>query len=311
MSSEFKRIVPDNAKFEKLGSGCVFLEGPVWFAKEGYLLFSDLHDNKIKKWTPTEGITNFRVPSGCANGNTLDKQGRLITCEDGSRRVTRTEHDGTITTIASHYEGKSLNSPNDVIVKSDGSIYFTDPPAGIVSGRAGKDAKQELPYCGVFRVSPDGKMLTLLIEDFDMPNGLAFSPDESKLYIDDTKKFHIRVFDVKEDGTIANGRIFANLFGEGEASAPAMSPSVVAKGVPDGMKVDLEGNVYCTGPGGIWLFNPEGEHLGTICTPEKSSNLAWGDGDWKTMYVTGATRLTPPNSSLYRIRLNIPGIPLP
>jgi gluconolactonase len=294
MGSEFKRIVGDNTKLEKLGWGGVFLEGPIWFVKEGYLLFSDLHDNKIKKWTPTDGITNFRIPSGYANGNTLDKQGRLITCEDASRRVTRTEPDGTITIIASHYEGKSLNSPNDVVVKSDGSIYFTDPTYGIKAPR-GNNAKQELAFCGVYRISPDGKTLTLLMDDFDMPNGLTFSPDESRLYVNDTPKFHIRVFDVKKDGTIANGRIFASGLGPTE-------------NLPDGMKVDSEGNVYCTGPGGIWVFNPEGEHLGTIDTPGKVTNFAWGDNDWKTMFLAGATS---PNSSLFRIRLNIPGIPVP
>jgi len=289
MSSEFRRIVPEDAQVEQLGTGCQFTEGPVWVAAWGMLMFSDIPANKMKRWIPELGITNFRVPSGKSNGLTLDKRGRLIACEHANRRVSRTELDGAVVTIASHYEGKKLNSPNDVVVKSDGSIYFSDPPYGLTA-EYGELGERELDFCGVYRLSPDGKTLTLLVDDFAAPNGLAFSPDESLLYIDDTERMHVRVFDVKEDGTIANGRIFAEESGEG--------------GAPDGMKVDSEGNVYVTGPGGIWVFNPTGEHLGTIELPEGPANLAWGDNDWKTLYITATT-------SLYRIRLNIKGIPVP
>ena len=290
MNPEFRCIIPEDAHIEQLGTGCQFTEGPVWNAVDGYLLFSDIPANQMKKWTPAEGITNFRVPSGKSNGLAFDKQNRLVTCEHANRRVSRTEADGTVVTIASHYEGKKLNSPNDVVIKSDGSIYFSDPPYGLTA-EFGELGEQELDFCGVYRLSPDGETLTLLVDDFSRPNGLTFSPDESLLYINDTERMHIRVFDVKEDGAIANGRLFAEESGEEE-------------GAPDGMKVDSEGNVYVTGPGGIWVFNPTGTHLGTIATPERAANLAWGDSDCKTLYITAT-------SSLYRIRLNIPGILVP
>ncbi|MBC8232841.1 SMP-30/gluconolactonase/LRE family protein [bacterium] len=289
MSSEFRRIVPEDAQVEQLGSGCQFTEGPVWVAAWKLLMFSDIPANQMKRWTPEGGIANFRVPSGKSNGLTLDKRGRLIACEHANRRVSRTELDGTVVTIASHYEGKKLNSPNDVVVKSDGSIYFSDPPYGLTA-EFGELGERELDFCGAYRLSPDGETLTLLVDDFATPNGLTFSPDESLLYINDTERMHIRVFDVQEDGTISNGRLFAEESGE--------------DGAPDGMKVDSEGNVYVTGPGGIWVFNPVGEHLGTIELPEGLANLAWGNSDWKTLYITATT-------SLYRIRLNIKGIPVP
>jgi len=290
MSTEFRRIVPDEAKIEELGTGYNPAEGPVWVAAGGYLLFSDIRGDTMYKWTPAEGVVTFRAPSGKSNGNTLDKQGRLVTCEHFNRRVSRTEPDGTIVTVASHYEGKRLNSPNDIIVKSDGSIYFTDPPYGLIIEEA--EDQQELDFYGVFCLSADGEKLTLLVDDFTRPNGLTFSPDESLLYINDTERMHIRVFDVKEDGTIANGRLFAEVGGDAE------------KGRPDGLKVDPEGNVYCTGRGGIWVFDPEGEHLGTISIPKKTTNFAWGDSDWKTLYMTCF-------DGLYRMRLNTPGIPIP
>lgn len=292
MNAKFHRIVPENLVFEKLASDFQFIEGPIWVAQGDYLIFSDIYGNEMKKWSPSQGLTTFRSPSSKANGNALDKQGRIITCEHLNRRVSRTELDGTIITLASHYEGEKLNSPNDVVIKSDGNIYFTDPPSGIQSEKAGEIRPQELDFCGVYRVTPDGKKLTPLVKDFTKPNGLAFSPDESLLYINDTIEKHIRVFEVKVDGTLGRGRLFATLPGE-------------KPGVPDGMKVDSEGNVYCTGPGpGIWVFDSSGEHLGTIFPAEKAANIAWGDGDWKSMYICAST-------SLYRIRLNIAGIPIP
>jgi len=215
-----------------------------------------------------------------------------VTCEHFNRRVSRTEADGTVVTLASHYNGKRLNSPNDIVVKSDGRIYFTDPPYGLIIEGEGWEDRQELDYCGVFQISPGNGTLTLLIDDFARPNGLTFSPDESLLYIDDSERMHIRVFNVTQDGMITNGRIFAELKGDPEA------------GRPDGLKVDRVGNVYCTGPGGIWMFDPHGEHLGTISVPRKTTNLAWGDRDWKTLYVTCF-------DGLYKTRLSTPGIPIP
>ena len=282
-------LIDADAQLEQLGTGCEFTEGPVWHAEGKFLLFSDIPANKMKKWTAEEGITNFRVPSGKSNGLTYDKQGRLVTAEHANRRVSRTEADGTVVTIASHYEGKRLNSPNDVIVKSDGSIYFSDPPYGLTADY-GVEGEQDLDFQGVYRLSPDGQTVTLLVDDFDRPNGLCFSPDESILYINDTERMHIRVFDVQSDGTIANGQIFAEEEGE--------------DGVPDGMKIDVHGNVYLTGPGGIWIFDPSGEHLGVLQTPERAANLGWGGDDWSTLFITAST-------SLYSIQCKVSGIPVP
>jgi len=260
--------------------GFQFTEGPLWHP-DGYLLFSDIPANKIFKWTPNGTVEIFREPSGNSNGLTFDRQGRLIACEHGNRRVSRTEKDGTVVTLADRYQGKRLNSPNDVVVKSDGSIYFTDPPYGV------RPEDRELDFQGVYRWAPDGT-LTLLVDDFEKPNGLAFSPDEKTLYIADTDRRHVRAFDVQPDGTLAHSRILAEL----KSDAP---------GGPDGMKVDVEGNLYVTGPGGTWVFDPTGKHLGTIVTPEGPANCAWGDADWKTLYITART-------SIYRVRVKVAGM---
>ncbi len=217
----------------------------------------------------------FRQPSGNSNGLTLDLQGRLIACEHSNRRVSRTEADGSVIPLATHYQGRQLNSPNDVVVKSDGSIYFTDPPYGV------QPEERELDFQGVYRIAPDGT-LALLVDDFERPNGLAFSPDERILYVDDTARRHVRAFDVLPDGTLVHGRVFAEM----------QSP---ATGGPDGMKLDVEGSLYVTGPGGTWLFDPDGRHLGTLVTPELPANLAFGDGDRCTLYITART-------SVYRVR---------
>jgi len=290
MARNFNDIVPKDSKLEKIATGFVFTEGPIWDASQGCLFFSDIPANKMRKWTEAKGIEIFREPSGKSNGLTLDKQGRLIACEHANRRVSRTEKDGAIVTIADNYDGKKLNSPNDVVVKSDGSIYFSDPPYGLTAD-FGNLGEQELPFQGVYRLSADGKTLTLLTDEFYRPNGLAFSPDESLLYIDDSENVFVRVFDVKPDGTISNGRMFAELKG-------------TEPGTTDGMKVDSKGNVYVTGPGGIWVYDPSGEKLGRIDVPEVAANIAWGDKDWKTLYITGST-------SVYRIRLSIEGIKVP
>jgi gluconolactonase len=273
-------IASSNAKVKKLSSGFKFTEGPLW-NPHGFLLFSDIPADTIYKWTPEGKISVFRRPAGHPNGNTLDREGRLVTAEH-DRRLVRTEKDGSVVTLAERYEGKRLNSPNDVVVKSDGSIYFTDPPYGI------KKKQEELGFYGVYRLAQD-RTLTLLVKDFVRPNGLAFSPDEKKLYVSDSDKGHIRVFQVKPNGTLTNGQVFAELKG------PSTS------GVPDGMKVDVQGNVYCSGPRRIWVFSPAGKLLGKIVVPEVVENLAWGDKDYKTLYITAST-------SLYRIRLNIAGV---
>ena len=287
-SPELLDLVNPDAPVEQLGSECQFTEGPLWNTA-GFLLFSDIPANQIKRWSPESGITSFRSPSGRSNGLTYDKQGRLIACEHENRRVSRTDADGAIAAIATHYTGKRLNSPNDVVVKSDGSIYFTDPPYGIMTDD-GELKGQELDFQGVYRLSADCRTLTLLVDDFDRPNGLCFSPDESILYIDDTAQMHIRAFDVQPDGTLGNGRIFAEESGE--------------NGVPDGMKVDQRGNLYATGPGGVLIFDPSGKHLGVIGIPEITANLAWGGDDWKSLFVTAST-------SIYRVQCKVSGIPAP
>jgi len=296
-------IVPPNAKLEKLATGFSFTEGPVWVPRkdgtEGYLLFSVPNDNTIYRMTADGDMSVFRAKSGYSgfnigeyhqpgsNGLTLDKQGRLTINQHGNRRVIRVEPRGNITIIADRYEGKRLNSPNDLVYKSDGSLYFTDPPFGLP--KVFDDPRKELSYNGVYRVS-DGK-IQLLSMDLDAPNGLAFSPNEKYLYVDNwnEKKKVVMRYEVKPDGTLTNGRVFFDMtFVPGETAL-------------DGLKVDQAGNVYVCGPGGIWILSPEGKHLGTIKGPEEPHNLAWGDDDGKTLYVTAL-------SSIYRIRLNIPGV---
>jgi gluconolactonase len=279
-SPKFKKLFPRNVKLEKVATGFQFTEGPIWIEQEQCLLFSDIPANRIYRLKNNQ-VTIFKEPSYNSNGLTIDLQGRLIACEHGERRVTRLETDGSVTTLASIFQDKKLNSPNDIVVKSNGYIYFTDPPYGI------KPEQQEQPLQGVYRLSPDGQEIVLLVDDFNKPNGLAFSPDERKLYIDDSEEKHIRVFDVLEDGTLDKGQVFYGM-------------KTDKKGLPDGMKIDREGKIFCTGGGGVWVFNPEGEHLGTILTPEIPANCAWGDSDRCTLYITAQT-------SIYKIRLLIPG----
>jgi gluconolactonase len=274
-------ILDDSAKLEKVAGDFQFIEGPIWHP-DGFLLFSDIPANIIYKLTSNQQVEVFRRPSGKANGNTLDKENRLLTAEHENRRVSRTEKDGKVITLADRYEGKRLNSPNDLVVKSDGSIYFTDPSYGV-----SKD-QEELGFYGVYRLASDGK-LTLLVKDLVLPNGIAFSPDEQKLYVNNSEAKYIAVYDVKPDGTVTNERLFADLKDASQG------------GVPDGLKVDLEGNVYSTGPGGVWILSPEGKVLGKISVPETATNVAWGESDRKTLYITA-------NTSLYRIRLKIAGV---
>jgi len=281
---ELQRIVPEGATLERVAGGLGFTEGPVW--RGDHLVFSDIPRNRICRLDlRPEGpeLRTFRTPSGNSNGLTLDRQGRLIACEHGNRRVSRTEADGSVIALAERYDGKRLNSPNDVVVKSDGSVYFTDPPYGLRNHTEGK----ELPFNGVYRLAADGT-LALLADDFERPNGLAFSPDERTLYVDDSARHHIRAFSVRGDGTLAEGRVFAEI----KSSDP---------GVPDGMKVAADGTVFCTGSGGIWVLHPDGALLGRIRPPEVPANLAWGESDRQTLFITAQT-------SVYRIRLNVVGI---
>jgi len=280
-------VLPRDVVIEQLATGFDFTEGPVWCGN--HLLFSDIPQNRIVKLRLLrEGpeVTTFRYPSGNSNGNTLDNSQRLLTCEHTGRRVTMTDVDGTIKVLADNYEDRRLNSPNDIVVRSDGSIYFTDPPYGLPSNGTGW---KELPFNGVYRIAPDGEV-QLLADDFDRPNGLAFSPDETVLYVNDTVRRHIRAFDVKPDGSITNGRLLIDM-------------SLPEPGAPDGMKIDRKGTIYCTGPGGFWIIDPIGKCLAIIRTPELPANMAFGESDWKSLFLTART-------SIYRIRLNVPGISL-
>lgn len=267
---------------EKLASGFQFTEGPLWMPT-GLLLFSDIPASRIYRWTAEGGSEVWREPSGEANGLTLDLHGRLLACEHGNRRISRTELDGSVVSLAERYEGKRLNSPNDIVVRSDGIVYFTDPPYGI------QPQQQEQPVNGVYAVWPDGAM-ELVADDFVRPNGLAFAPDESVLYIDDSGRRHVRALDVRSDGTLTNSRVIADM----DHPQP---------GSPDGMKIDVEGHLYVAGATGIWVFEPDGTWLGVLVTPEKPSNCAWGDEDRQSLYVTART-------SLYRFRVKVPGLPV-
>jgi gluconolactonase len=268
----FHQLVAADAKVEKLGTGMKFLEGPCWIkADGGWLVFSDIPSNELKKWTAAGGVTTWRMPSNNANGNLLDQQGRLISCEHSSRRVTRTNADGTIEVLVDSFDGKKLNSPNDVAVKSDGTLWITDPPYGIP-----KDQKQEQAAQNVFRFDPKSKTLTVAIADCDKPNGLCFSPDEKLLYVADSgKPKHIRVFTVKDDGTLGEGKVFATL----------------DKGAPDGIRCDGQGNVWSSAGDGVRVYAPDGTWLGTVLTPEGAANLCFGGADGKTLFITARTSL--------------------
>lgn len=282
----FATVVGPAVTFEKLVTGCLFTEGPLWHAKDGYLLFSDMPGDHIRRWSGTGGVTTFRKPCNKSNGLTWDRQGRLLACEHATSRVTRTEPDGRITVLASHHGDKELNSPNDIVVKSDGAIYFSDPTYGR-NEFYGVPRPTQLDFRGVYRIAPDTGALTLLADDFLQPNGLCFSLDEKRLFVNDTDRRHIRVFDVRPDGTLANSHVWAETTGPGA-------------GAPDGMKIDSRGNLYCCGPGGIHVFDPEAHCLGVINVPEYTANFTWGDADLRSLYITAST-------SLYRIRVAVPG----
>ena len=278
----FNTIVPADARVEKLGTGMQFLEGPVWVPREGgYLVFSDIPKNQLKKWTSKEGITTFREPSQNANGNCVDKKERLLTAEHSGRRISRTDLDGTIHTVVDSYQGKKLNSPNDVVVHKDGTIWFTDPDYGI------KPDQKEQAQNRVYRFDPKSGSIESVIPDqpFDKPNGLCFSPDGKRLYVADSgAPRHIRVFDVERGGKLKNGRVFCK----------------IDKGAPDGIRCDTAGRLYSSAGDGVQIFDPEGHLIGKIFVPESPANLCFGGKDFKTLYITART-------SLYAIPLSVKG----
>ena len=277
----FRALTLPIAKVERLHDGCRWAEGPVWFGDAGHLVWSDIPNNRMLRWTPDLGVSVFRADSKFANGNTRDRQGRLVTCEHGGRRVTRTEPDGSITVIADRHQGKKLNSPNDVVVKSDGSIWFTDPDYGIMSDYEGYKAEREQAGCFVYRVDPASGAVEVVADDFVKPNGLAFSPDESILYIADSGRshdpngpHHIRAFAV--DGKkLKNGRVFAE----------------IEHGVPDGFRLDVEGNLWTSAQTGVECWSPEGARLGRIKIPEMVANLTFGGPRRNRLFIAATTSL--------------------
>ena len=299
LNEAMRRIASEDREEEQLGSGYGGptgpAEGPVWIAERNYLLFSDIHGNRRMRWTPGEGVTVDKEPTGKGNGQTRDREGRVVACHHLGRCVDAEDLEtGEVTVLADAYKGYKLNRPNDCVVKSDGAIYFTDPPPKIPL--TPEDHYPEQDCAGVYRISPDLKRINRVIPHLINPNGLCFSPDESLLYVNDSNlhRKHILVYTVEKDGALDLGseRVFCDM---NHDKRP---------GWPDGMKCDSEGNLYCTGPGGIWVINPDGEQIGTILSKYLPINLAWGDDDWKTLYFTGW-------SSINRIRLDIPGIPVP
>ncbi len=300
---EFDRIVPRDATIEKLAGGFQFIEGPVWVKDDGgYLLFSDPNANRIYRWTPDGEVSVFRTHSGYAgvdvgayrqpgsNGLTLDAEGRLTINQHGNRRVVRMERTGALTVLADAFEGKRLNSPNDLVYRSDGTLYFTDPPFGLP--RVFEDSAKETGWSGVYRLRHG--VLTLESRELMGPNGLAFSPDERFLYVDnwDVQRKVVMRYEVAPDGSLSQGIVFADL---------TAVPGDIAL---DGIKVDREGHVYVAGPGGVWIFAPDGRHLGTISPPEHVANMAWGDADGQTLYLTASTGLS-------RLRLLVAGAGAP
>ena len=282
-------VVGPAVEAERIAGGFLFTEGPLWHPKGRFLLFSDMPGDIVRRWSAAEGVKTFRQPCNKANGETYDRQGRLVTCEHATSRVTRTEPDGTITVLATHYGDKELNSPNDIVVRSDGAIYFTDP----TYGRAeyyGLPREPELEFRGVYRLEPETRKLTLLADDFAQPNGLCFSPDEKRLYVNDTERRHIRAFDVQAGGLLANGRVWAETTGTDE-------------GWPDGMKTDSAGNLFCSGPGGIHVFDAGATCLGVIRTPEPTANFTFGEDDCRSLFITAST-------SVYRVRVAVAGRPV-
>lgn len=287
----FAQYVLGNAPVKQLATGFDWVEGPVWFGDANCLLFSDIPNNRILRWTPDQGISTYRAPSNYANGHTRDLQGRLISCEHGLRRVTRTELDGSITVIADNFGGKPLNSPNDVVVKSDGSIWFSDPHYGIMTNYEGFASRQENP-CQVYRVTLKG--IEAMVTDMNCPNGLAFSPDERRLYVADTGRMfskdtqEIRVYDCAPDGVLSKGRHF----------------HTVSAGGADGIRVDNDGNIWSSAGDGVHCISPKGQLLGKIFVPETVSNLCFGGRAKHELYITATT-------SLYRIVLNRQGVQAP
>ncbi|MBP1316077.1 MULTISPECIES: SMP-30/gluconolactonase/LRE family protein [Herbaspirillum] len=291
LDPRFRRMVIDTAQVDRLYHGCRWAEGPVWLPATQELIWSDIPNNRLMRWSEGAGAGVFRQPSHFNNGNTLDREGRIVGCLHGGRAVVRTEHDGSITTLASHWQGKRLNSPNDVVVKSDGSIWFTDPDYGINSDYEGYQAESEIGACNVYRIDGDSGDISLVSSDLERPNGLAFSTDESRLYIADTGlthraggPHHIRVFDVVEGATLKGGEVFAT----------------IDPGLADGFRLDAQGNIWTSAGDGVHCYAPDGTLLGKILIPEVVSNVVFGGPRGNRLFITATT-------SLYAVYLAVNG----
>ena len=296
-SERLLELVDEDAEVERVATGFTFTEGPIWSSNEDCIYFSDMPADIRRRWSETDGVKEVRNPSNKCNGMVFDAEGNLLVCEHVTSSLIRERPDGTRETVASHFRGKELNSPNDVLTKSDGTIFFSDPWYGRMPV-FGVERERDLGFQGVYRV-PAGAVeaepeLLVAEDEFEQPNGLCFSPDESLLYINDTPRAQIKVFDVNPDSTLANGRMFFDGVGSG----------VIEEGIPDGMKCDERGNIWVTGPGGIWVIGADGEHLGTIQVPENTGNLTWGHADWRMLYI-------PSSTSLYRIPTKVASNRLP
>lgn len=294
-SEALGELIDTDAEVERLATGFTFTEGPIWNQEGSYLLFSDMPGDVRRRWSERGGVEEVMRPSNKCNGMVYDAEGKLLVCEHATSSLVREHPDGTRETIATHYRGKELNSPNDVITRSDGAIYFSDPIFGRVPG-FGIEREQDLSFQGVYRIPAGGGEPELVVSEheFEQPNGLCFTPDESLMYINDTPRALIRVYDVQGDGTLTGGRPFYEAIGSG----------VIEEGVPDGMKCDERGNIWVTGPGGVWVISAQGEHLGIVEVPENVGNLGWGGEDWKDLYL-------PSSTSLYRVRTKVASAKLP
>jgi gluconolactonase len=294
-ADELAELLDPDGEVERLATGFIFTEGPIWNAEGEFLLFSDMPGDVRRRWSERDGVTEVMRPANKCNGMVYDADGNLLVCEHVTSSLVRERPDGTRETLASHFRGKELNSPNDVITRSDGTIYFSDPWFGRMPV-FGIERERDLGFQAVYRIAPGGgdPELAVAEDEFEMPNGLCFSPDESLLYINDTPRALIRVYDVADDGSLANGRLFFDEIGSG----------VIAEGIPDGMKCDERGNIWVTGPGGVWIISARGEHLGVLEVPENTGNLAWGGPDWRTLFI-------PSSTSVYRIQTKVASARLP
>lgn len=283
-------LFPQGAAIQEIATGFGFTEGPIWHPYDQWLMFSDIQESKQYIWRDGDGHSIFRQPSNQANGNFFDRKGRVITCEHAASQVTIHDHDGKrITPIATHYDGAALNSPNDIICDRKGRIWFTDPAYGRTRADLGIIRDQEMGFQGVYRLDPDGT-LHLVADDFDQPNGLCLSQDETRLFINDSPRGHIRVFDVDSDGALSGGDVWADLTGDGPW-------------VPDGMKTTTTDNILCNGPGGVHIFTPDARCLGVILMPQKSTNFCFGGRDMTSLFITAS-------ASVYRIETHLVGLPM-